>query len=58
LAPLGMTSTVFSIDEMVKLPITVCLHLTGRLLEIYQILTTGERPGSAPRARINSNLET
>jgi len=58
LLPLGMTSTVFSIDEMVKQP-EHGVPFTERRdsFELYEIPYYREAAGVGPAGSINSNLE-
>jgi CubicO group peptidase (beta-lactamase class C family) len=58
LSPFGMTSTVFSIDEMVKLP-DHGVPFTERRdsFELYEIPYYREAAGIGPAGSINSNLE-
>jgi CubicO group peptidase (beta-lactamase class C family) len=58
LSPLGMTSTVFSIDEMVKLS-DHGVPFTERRdsFELYEIPYYREAAGIGPAGSINSNLE-
>jgi CubicO group peptidase (beta-lactamase class C family) len=58
LAPLGMTGTVFSIDEMLKLP-DYGVPFTERRdsFDLYEIPHYREAAGIGPAGSINSNLE-
>lgn len=57
-APLGMTSTVFSIDEVKKLPEPAVPYTERRdSFEIYSIPYYEEQVGIGPAGSINSNVE-
>src|SRR6185436_1267903 len=56
--PLGMTSTVFTIDDMVKLPDHAVPYTERRdSFELFQIPYYREGPGVGPAGAINSNVE-
>jgi CubicO group peptidase (beta-lactamase class C family) len=58
LAPLGMTSTVFTIDDMLKLPDYGVPYTERRdSFELYEIPHYREAVGIGPAGSINSNLE-